>query len=55
MDIETWMIVVFSLLLGMRLGMGLGRSVERSKRDREEKDKPCPHGYDWDDCPDCRH
>jgi hypothetical protein len=19
-----------------------------------EQDK-CPHGWDWDDCPDCRH
>ena len=51
MDIATWIIVVFSLLLGMRLG----RWAERSKMDREEQDKPCPHGYDWDDCPDCRH
>jgi hypothetical protein len=54
MDINTWMIVVFSLLLGMRLG----RWAEQSKMDREEKkeqDKLCPHGYEWDDCSDCNH
>lgn len=21
----------------------------------EKDNELCPHGYDWDDCPDCRH
>lgn len=54
MELPTWMIVAFSLLLGMRLG----RWAEREKIEKErqlEKDRACPHGYDWDDCPDCCH
>ena len=27
----------------------------RRKRIQEFKDRLCEHGYDYNDCPDCRH
>ena len=31
------------------------RRVEGIIRRELEREPPCPHGDNWDDCPDCRH
>ena len=46
---------IIFLVVGVLLGIGLGKWGQRIRTLNEEQYKPCPHGYDWDDCPDCRH
>ena len=50
------LLVFFAIVLFIGFVAGVLAATEiKPSRDGQDDDEKCPHGDNWDDCPDCGH